>query len=160
MDYKIKCGNCNKIFIHQETSTTFNVHPYVIAYCTFCNINNRILKDSKKISKESKVVKENAESNLKTSLYCRKCRIDISDFIKAEKNLVKCFKCGAWNSRTPSSEIKSSENKEDNADNKKSSVSINENNLLDLDTHARELYVNSDGHIAGYEEWDYDYPDL
>jgi len=142
MNYKIKCGNCKKVF-NFKSDKKENLPEFV--FCNFCNKKNKVNIKNK--------------ANLVTSIKCRKCSISLDENIIPNKNLVRCFKCGAMNSRTPSSKDKNLTNSSSNKKEKINKKYRLENNLLEIDG-VRELYTDEDGHLATYEEWDYGDPDL
>jgi len=143
MNKKIKCGKCKEIF-QFEIDVTANFSEIILVKCSFCNVKN-------------KIVNKGNDTNPKNSLKCRKCSVSLDNYIVPNKNLVKCFKCGATNSRTPSSK---NNNLNDNVSKTKNIKNSEfENNLLEIDG-VRELYTNEDGHLANYTEWDYSDPDL
>ena len=145
MNNKIKCGKCKEIF-QFELDRTAIISEIIFVRCSFCNVKN-------------KIVKKGNNTKPKNSIKCRKCSISLDDYIIPNKNLVSCFKCGATNSRTPSSKNNNLIANDTITKTKNLKNSEFENNLLEIDG-VRELYTNKDGHLANYTEWDYSDPDL
>ena len=76
MNYKIKCGNCKKVF-NFKSDKIENLPEFV--FCNFCNKKNKVNIKNK--------------ANLVTSIKCRKCSISLDENIipKLKQRLGKYF---------------------------------------------------------------------